>query len=91
MAGVAGMISADRRLDVLEKISDIIRTTLRQAGLAVTEATRADHVAGWDSLAHLDIILNVEKALKIRLKAGEVAKLENVGSLVDIALARGEL
>jgi acyl carrier protein len=85
------MISADRRMDVLEKMAGIIRTTLRQPELNVMPATRAGDVEGWDSLSHLDIILSIEKAFKIRLKAGEVAKLENVGSLIEIALARGEL
>ena len=82
---------AERRRLVLERIAQLIRSRLQQPTLVVSEQTRADDVDGWDSLVHVDIILGVEKAFGVRLKAAEVVRVENVGSLIDIVLARGRL
>ena len=76
---------------VLQRIAAIIGEVVGQPGIAVSETTRAEHVRGWDSLAHVNIVLNVEKTFGMRLKAAEVARLDNVGSLVDIVLARGKI
>ena len=76
---------------VLRRIGSIIGAVVGQPELVVSDTTRAEQVRGWDSLAHVSIVLNVEKAYGMRLKAAEVARLENVGSLVDIVLARGKL
>jgi acyl carrier protein len=45
-------------------------------------------VDGWDSLAHIRLILTVEKAFKIKLSTSEIGKLENVGDLVALIRAR---
>ena len=76
------------REDVLIRIREIVAGVVRNPKLSLEEATTADQVAGWDSLTHIQIIVAVEKAFKVRLKASEVAQLSNVGSLIDIVVAR---
>jgi acyl carrier protein len=43
--------------------------------------TAAD-VEGWDTLTHIDLIVAVEKRCRIRLTAGEVCGLDNVGGCI---------
>jgi len=85
------MSNSQDRSAVLARIRDIIRVELRQPDLAIEESTTAADVTGWDSLTHVQIIIATEKAFGIRLKSFEVAQLEDVGSLVNIALARGRI
>lgn len=50
--------------------------------------TSAKDVEGWDSLAHIRLILTIEKAFKIKFSTSEVGKLQNVGELVSLIEAR---
>ena len=39
---------------------------------------------GWDSLAHMDLLLRIEKAFDIRFSAREIMMLEDMGSVIDL-------
>jgi len=82
------VIETDRAA-VLLAISAVIHQALpRSSSLTFTATTTANDVPGWDSLAHVKIILGVEKAFKIRIRTTEMAKLDNIGALVDLVVAR---
>ena len=78
----------DEREEILAKISQIAGGVLAQPGLALSAATTARDVPGWDSLSHVQIVIGVEREFGIRLTSMEVAQLENAGSLVDAVLKR---
>ncbi len=44
----------------------------------------ADDVAEWDSLRHIQLILAVQKAFKIKFSAADTANLNNVGELAAL-------
>jgi acyl carrier protein len=44
----------------------------------------APDVRGWDSLAHIRLMLTVERKFKVKFSASEVANLKNVGELVGL-------
>lgn len=52
--------------------------------LKLTPETTARDIDGWDSLAHIRLIITVEKEFKIKFSASEVGKLEKVGDLVKL-------
>lgn len=79
----------ENRTEILLKIQDVVRDELNDPDLVIDEKTRASDVSGWDSLTHVQIIVGVEKKFGFRLKASEVAQLEDVGSLVNHVVARG--
>ena len=57
----------------------------------ITDDTVASQVPGWDSLSHMNVILNVEKKFGVRFKNLEVLKLKTVGDLqrlVDLKLSQ---
>ena len=45
--------------------------------------TAAD-VAAWDSLTHIDLVVEVEKEFKIKLSTAEVRGLKNVGDFAAL-------
>ncbi|MGH7411805.1 MAG: acyl carrier protein [Candidatus Methylomirabilis sp.] len=73
---------------ILATIQEILREVVGRKDITVTLATTAREVPGWDSLAHVSLILAVEKAFNIRLRAAEIAQLQDVGSLVALVVAR---
>ena len=44
----------------------------------------ASDVDGWDSLAHVRLLLTVERKFGIKFNAVEAGKLKNVGELADL-------
>ena len=79
----------ESRTEILQKVQDVVRDELNDPELVIDEKTRASDVSGWDSLTHVQIIVGVEKKFGFRLKASEVAQLEDVGSLIELVIARG--
>ena len=82
------MTEATSRKETLDRICEIVGGIVGDGSLVLTEGTTAADVRGWDSLSHIQIIMAVEKAFGLRLKASEVAQLNDVGSLIDIIAAR---
>jgi len=67
--------------DVLSQVADIIAEKFEYSG-AITADTVAGDVEGWDSVAQVELIIEVEQHFGVRFTTGEVAGLPNVGALV---------
>lgn len=59
-------------------LSDII-----DHDVTLNDETVADDVEGWDSIAHVRLIIALEQLYKIRFSAEEIASCKSVGNLVD--------
>jgi acyl carrier protein len=44
----------------------------------------AADVEGWDSLAHVRLLLTIERRMGIKFNAVEAGKLKNVGELIEL-------
>jgi acyl carrier protein len=56
--------------------------------ITVTPGLSAKDVDSWDSLAHIRLLLTIEKNFHIKFSTSEVGKLENVAELVSLIKAR---
>lgn len=74
----------------MEKLSQVFRDVLDEPDLQLTRATTADDVEAWDSLAHVQLMVAVERAFGIKLRTGEIANLADVGELLDLVIARSQ-
>jgi acyl carrier protein len=74
--------------DLMARLNQIFRDVFDDDELEVTPATTARDVEGWDSLMHVTLIINVERAFGIRFGSAEVASLQNVGQLADLIASR---
>ncbi len=74
--------------EILEKLSEIVADVLDLDDLNLDVTTTAKEVAGWDSVAHIQIMIAVEQAFGIRFKTGELAAVENIGKLADRIASR---
>jgi acyl carrier protein len=70
--------------NILERVQEILRDVLQQPDLVITRESSAATVKGWDSLAHVDFIWNVQHEFSVRFALGELQDLKNVGHLVDL-------
>ena len=70
--------------EVFERIAAIIRDSLDEPDLVLTPSTTARDVEGWDSIAMINIILDVQKAFGVRFRSSEVDKLATIGPFVAL-------
>jgi acyl carrier protein len=73
---------------IYARLEEIFQDVFDEDSLTVSPGLSAKDVDGWDSLAHIRLLLTVEKAFKIKFSVPEIGKLENVGDLVKLIQAR---
>lgn len=72
------------RKEIFEKLNVIFRDVFDNDSIIVTDATTADDIEGWDSLAHITLISSIEDEFGFKFEMKQVVSMKNVGELVDI-------
>jgi acyl carrier protein len=73
---------------IYARLTDIFEDVFDEGPIKLTPELSAKDVDGWDSLTHIRLILTVEKAFRIKFSTSEIGKLENLGDLVALIVAR---
>jgi acyl carrier protein len=74
--------------EIHDKLAGVIRNFFELPDLAIDESTTAAQVDGWDSVAHVELIVAVEKAFAVRFTTKEVKALRTVGDLGNLLARR---
>jgi len=70
--------------EIKNKFTEIIRDVLDDENIVLCRETTANDVEDWDSLAHISIIVAIEKEFKIKFDLYELKPLKNVGEMLDL-------
>lgn len=70
--------------EIVQKLTTVFRERFDRPDLVLTPATTAADVPGWDSLAHINLVLAVEKAFAIRISTRDVRGMKNVGDFIAL-------
>ena len=76
------------RAAILKKVNALFVETLDNEDIVLTDATTANDVAEWDSLNHIQLVVDVEKAFGIRFSSREIQTWKNVGEMIDSIIAK---
>lgn len=68
---------------IINKIQSIIQDVLDNESLQINEQTEATDVEGWDSLAHINIVSQIESEFRVRFSLDELARFSTVGKIVE--------
>ena len=71
------------RKEIFRKLNEIFIDVLDLDEVELTEKTSANDIEEWDSLSHIQLIVAIEKAFKIKFTSLEIMKWANVGEMVD--------
>ena len=72
------------REEIFSKLNEIFEDVLDlEKGANLTDSTTANDIEEWDSLSHIQLIVAIEKAFKIKFTSLEIMKWANVGEMVD--------
>jgi acyl carrier protein len=72
--------------NIIEELIPIFRNVLDDDEIIITSSTTAQDIDGWDSLAHIRLIVAIEKYFGLRFTAAEIYDIENVGEMTDLIL-----
>ena len=70
--------------EILMKLAAIFQEVFDDDNLVITSSSTSQDVDGWDSLAHIRLIVTIEKVFSVRLTAREVSSLNNVGDIASL-------
>lgn len=74
--------------DLHARLTAVFRKVFKDPALEVGDTTTAADVAGWDSLAHITLISEIEGEFGIKFKLKELMNIENVGDLERMVAAK---
>lgn len=71
-------------MSVLSELQDVFRKTFNDDSLVIAEKMAANDIDDWDSLSHVNLVIEAEKHFGIRFSTTEISLLENVGQFADV-------
>lgn len=72
----------DSNEEFREKVFAIIRENFPHFRGELSDSTLASQVAGWDSFAHMQLMMTFEEELGIEFDSAKTFTLKNIGELV---------
>jgi len=68
--------------EILAKLQPTFDEIFGEDSVPLTMETSSDDIVGWDSVAHVSVIIAVEKDFDVMFDPDEIMEMESVGALV---------
>jgi acyl carrier protein len=69
---------------ILEALTQVFRDVFDDDDIVLTAATTAQDVEGWDSQAHVNLIVAAEMRFGVRFRTAELESLHDVGQFARL-------
>ena len=76
----------NEKKEILEKIQPIFFKVFGNKNIKIDYDSSPETIEQWDSLAQINLIVGIEKLMKIKFSVTELTNLKNVGEIVDVVL-----
>jgi len=67
--------------EIYEVLNEIFQNVFMDRTITVTPETCAEDIEDWDSLMHITLVTEVEKAFGVKFSARQAAAMKNVGEM----------
>ena len=74
--------------EIYAELTDVMRDVFDDDSVSIGPQTTARDIAGWDSQAHITLIVAAEQQFGIRFRTAEFESLRNVGDFVTLIDAK---
>ncbi len=78
------------RDEICTDLADVMRDVFDDDSISISPETTAQDIPGWDSQAHVMLIVAAEQRFGIRFRTAEFEALHNVGDFVDLIASKLE-
>ena len=78
----------NKKKEILKKIQPIFYKVFDNKKLRINYNSSTKTIQQWDSLAQINLVVSIEKLLRIIFSVSELASLKNVGEMIDLILVK---
>ena len=71
------------RIQILKEINNIFIDIIEDKGVVISESTTAEDVDEWDSLTHIQVVIEIEKKFKKKFTSAEILSWKSVGDMIN--------
>lgn len=71
-------------MELKERLQNVFRDVFDDEDIEIFDEMTADDIEDWDSLSHINLILDIEKEFGIKFTTEEITKTKNVGEFISI-------
>ena len=75
-------------MKIKDELQELFRDILGIDDLILEDTTSAHDIEEWDSLAHINLVVAIEREFKIRFALGELMALQDVGGMIDLIVGK---
>jgi acyl carrier protein len=68
-------------MNVHEKLEDVFKTVFNNEDIKISDSTTANDIPGWDSVAHINLMLSIEQTFNTQFSSEQFLGFDNVGEL----------
>lgn len=76
------------RSSVTHQLNEIFEEIIDQGPVCLSDATVPADVNGWDSLAHIQLVVAMEERFDVKFTSEEILAWRNVGEMIDCILTK---
>jgi acyl carrier protein len=70
-------------MSTFERLQEAIAATLKVSPSKITEQTRDEDLAAWDSLGHVNLMMTLEQTFDVMLDVEDFAGLNSVPAILE--------
>ncbi len=71
-------------IDVHGKMTQVFRRVFDNEKLTLRDETTAQNIPDWDSLTHINLIIEIEDEFALKFTVEDITGLKNVGEMVQM-------
>ena len=71
-------------MDIRKELNGVFRDVFRRNDIHVLDHMTAEDVQGWDSIAHVTLVIAVEDHFHVRFSTAEIGAMKNVGEMIRL-------
>ena len=69
--------------EILTKMQEVFQNILDNEDIELTFDTTADDIEEWDSLSHVQLVVEIEKEFGVKFTSKEIMSWNKVGDMID--------
>jgi acyl carrier protein len=81
--------------ELRDRVQEVFREVFEDPALVLNDLMTAEDVVGWDSLAHINLVIAIEKRLGVKFATAEISRLKedgsNVGTMLELVARKRNL
>ena len=75
-------------MDIHHRLQQVFRDVFNDDSLVLRDDMTSHDIAGWDSVAHINLMFSIESAFGTQFIGNELAEFKNIGELKGYLVAK---